>query len=98
MLFFGITRKTIFNEGSAISLHKLSKIFELFELFWKSESSLSDDNNLRGFFLVPIIELLSEMTDKFESTSAAMSEETSVDLSCPEVAVEAEASCGDRAT
>ena len=92
MLFFGITRKTIFNEGSAISLHKLSKIFEL---FWKSESSLSDDNILRGFFLFPIVELLSEMTEIFESTFA---EETPVDVSCPEVAVEEEASCGNRAT
>ena len=58
----------LFNEGSAISLHKLSEIFELFRI---SESSLSDDNNLRGFFLVPIIELLSELTEIFEADSAA---------------------------
>ena len=33
----------LFNEGNAISLHKLS---EIFELFGNSESSLSDDDNI----------------------------------------------------
>ena len=93
LLIFG----RLFNEGSAISLHKLSKIFELFELFWKSESSLSDDNILRGFFLVPIIELLSESTEIFEST-LAIEGETPIDVTCPEVAVEEEVSCGDSVT
>ena len=32
---------------------------------------MSDDNILRGFFLVPIIELLSELTEIFEADSAA---------------------------
>ena len=51
----------LFIEGRAISLHKLS---EIFELFGNSESSLSDNNILRGFFLDPIIEL-SELTEIF---------------------------------
>ena len=44
---------------------------EIFELFGNSESSLSNDNISRGFYLFPIIEI-SELTEIFESALAAM--------------------------
>ena len=70
----------------------------IFGLFGNSKSSLSNNNILRGF-LVPMIELLSESTDKFESTFAT-TEEASKDVPCPEMAVAEGVSCGsgDRAT
>ena len=53
---------------------------------------MSDDNILRSFFLLPIIEL-SELTEIFESTFVPK-EETSIDVLCPGIAVVEEVSCG----